>query len=53
MLVRKVFITGGKGGRGALAIRIPKQIADMLDIAPGDKISIRASGDQIILTKVR
>jgi len=49
MLVRKVFTTGG----GALALRLPKQVCDMLDIRPGDKLSVKASADQIILTKVR
>ena len=43
---RKAFKIGG-----SLAIRIPKEIADILGIHDGEDLSIKTKGEQIIIEK--
>jgi hypothetical protein len=43
---RKAFKIGG-----SLAVRIPKEIADILEISDGEDLSIKAKGRQIIIEK--
>ena len=43
---RKAFKIGG-----SLAVRIPKEIADILGIHDGEDLSIKSKGEQIIIEK--
>ena len=43
---RKAFKVGG-----SLAVRIPKEIADILGIHDGEDLSIKSKGEQIIIEK--
>ncbi len=44
---RKVFKIGG-----SLAVRIPKEIVDLVGLHEGEKLSIKTKGNQIIIEKV-
>lgn len=44
---RKVFKVGG-----SLAVRIPKEIADIINLEEGEDLSIKTRGDQIIIEKI-
>jgi len=44
---RKAFKIGG-----SLAVRIPKEIADAIDIADGDEVSVTTEGEKLIIEKI-
>jgi len=44
---RKAFKIGG-----SLAVRIPKEIADMVGLHDGENLSIRSKGKKIIIEKI-
>ena len=44
---RKVFKIGG-----SLAVRIPKEIVDLVGLHEGERLSIKTKGNQIIIEKV-
>ena len=43
---RKIFKIGG-----SLAVRIPKEIADILELNDGDDLFIRTKGEKVIIEK--